>query len=421
MHDEGKCVSGSCIAQTTTIQNCDDGLYCNGQETCDSSTVTCKSGTPVSCSAFNLQSFASCTADSNPFTMDIRSAFYSSCDETTKSCTQSSGIWTHTCDKEYCGAECDSLNACGTKSCDYQDGCVGYDYYDYQSVSGTCNMGSCKCDYEQCSVGNAIITKNDARCGVAPECSNDNDCSSKNKEFCIGGILNTEIGKCILGNCTSQLISSQCSFEKCNAQCDATHSCSATNCDYKDGCVGNDYYDYQNVANTCTNLCSCTNNQCSVGNAIITKNDARCVIPFIANLGESGKICSGNILSTKKIFTKTSYSDEQCLDYCEGLNANCCQIYIGQTEVHCYAKDGYSLTDSSYGNKHQAVVIQEPQPVIVGDFNNDGCVNAKDFSMFAANYKKTITPEREKYNLNGDKTIGARDFSMFAANYGKGC
>jgi hypothetical protein len=354
--------------------------------------------------------------------MDIRSAFYSSCDEATDSCTQSSGTWTHICDVDYCDAQCDANHGCVAKSCDYKDGCVGKDYYDYNDVLGTCNSNSCNCEYPQCSAENAKITKNDERCGgIPPECSNDNDCSLNNREFCIGGLLNTEIGKCILGTCSSQLISSQCSVDKCNAQCDSTHSCNATNCDYKDGCVGNDYYDYQDVANTCTDLCSCTSNQCSTENAVITRNDERCVIPFVANLGESGKLCSGNILSTKKIFTKANYDDESCLDYCEGLNANCCQIYIGQTEVHCYAKDGYSLTDSSYGDKHQAVVIKEPQPVIIGDFNEDGCVNAKDFAMFAANYGKTLNAEREKYNLNGDKTIGARDFAIFATNYGKGC
>jgi len=78
------------------------------------------------------------------------------------------------------------------------------------------------------------------------------------------------------------------------------------------------------------------------------------------DLGASRKKCSGNTINVKKVFSKSGsnkYSDEACLNYCTGLNANCCQIYIGNNEIHCYAKTGTVLVDSALTN-HQAVLIK---------------------------------------------------------------
>jgi len=78
---------GACIH---TVKNCDDGLYCNGIETCNPSTGVCLSGTPVDCD------------DSDPCTIDA-------CDNTVSSCTAE--------------LKCDDHNVCnGLEGCDSDTG-----------------------------------------------------------------------------------------------------------------------------------------------------------------------------------------------------------------------------------------------------------------------------------------------------------
>ena len=56
--------------------------------------------------------------------------------------------------------------------------------------------------------------------------------------------------------CTNGIINltHACDIGSCLAECDST--CPSTECDNLDGCVGNDYYDYDNVSNSCLD-CSC--------------------------------------------------------------------------------------------------------------------------------------------------------------------
>lgn len=68
---------------------CDDGLYCNGVETCDA-TLGCKAGTSVSCNDGN-----SCTADNCSELLDKCEYIWPSCSSTTDDC---------------CGPECSSAN-----------------------------------------------------------------------------------------------------------------------------------------------------------------------------------------------------------------------------------------------------------------------------------------------------------------------
>ena len=72
----------------------------------------------------------------------------------------------------------------------------------------------------------------------------------------------------------SEAISHTCNVDECSAICDATNDCADTTCG-TDGCIGKDYYDYTDVANTCLEGCTCTANDCA--EPTITTNDAKCV------------------------------------------------------------------------------------------------------------------------------------------------
>jgi hypothetical protein len=110
--DDGNVLGGDCCSASCQFEPvdspCPDGMYCNGEETCDGA-GTCQAGTPVDCS-----DGVGCTVDS--------------CNEATDSCdnTPDDGI----CDSGlFCdGTEvCDSVNDCqaGTpEGCDDGVGCT---------------------------------------------------------------------------------------------------------------------------------------------------------------------------------------------------------------------------------------------------------------------------------------------------------
>jgi peptidoglycan/xylan/chitin deacetylase (PgdA/CDA1 family) len=160
-HDEGRCVNYVCIAETTTTQNCNDGLFCNGAETCNA--AACVSGTAINCAANNILGINTCTnnPDNNPLTLDLRGAFTSICNEVSDSCTTGEQEISHTCNKNTCGAQCDPTHACPITECDNQNGCVGNDYYAYANINNACLAG-CTCETNAC--GAPVITVNAASC-----------------------------------------------------------------------------------------------------------------------------------------------------------------------------------------------------------------------------------------------------------------
>ncbi|MDD5331389.1 MAG: MopE-related protein [Candidatus Nanoarchaeia archaeon] len=146
-----------------TNDDCDNGLYCDGEEICIDN--ECYSGTEINCNLYNIPGINTCynSPDSNPYTLDYRNAFTSTCNEDLDMCTIGSSIISHIC-YYGCGAEC--IDSCEKTECDYLDGCYGNDYYDYSDVSNLCN--SCLCSHNEC--GLPVISENDPRC-EQPECT----------------------------------------------------------------------------------------------------------------------------------------------------------------------------------------------------------------------------------------------------------
>jgi hypothetical protein len=175
VNDNVRCTEDSCDEANDLIlhnpQNslCNDELYCNGVETC-SETLDCQSGTAVSCSGNDLLEILTCNnnPDDNPFTLDFRNAFTSTCNEDLDICSVGNSAVISTCDVATCGAQCDSQHSCADKVCG-TDGCVGNDYYDYSNISNAC-LENCSCEDNSC--GAPVITTKDARCG---ECAIDTD------------------------------------------------------------------------------------------------------------------------------------------------------------------------------------------------------------------------------------------------------
>jgi hypothetical protein len=135
--------SGDCKGPIVTlVQECNDGVWCNGQETCsETPNVHCVQGTPVDCSQYNIPGIATCDniPDNYHPTWDFRNAFTSQCVEEGGNqghCTRGDETITHTCSVEECGAECDATNACANR-------CSAGDVYEYDGIC----QENCTCLY----------------------------------------------------------------------------------------------------------------------------------------------------------------------------------------------------------------------------------------------------------------------------------
>ncbi len=236
--DETACTHDSCdeindmCSHTPDDLECDDGLWCNGQETCDVE-LGCVGGTLVDCSQYDIDEVATCfnNPDSINFTWDYGAGFISICNDETDSCTTGSQSLTHTCNVS-CGAECDSIHGCTNSTCceTYDDYCTGMKLTEYDSdkVMDSTNVSdSCA---NSCTEGCACT-----------DC--DADCSPpETNTYCVKGI--------------------------CDAQCDSNDDCTCQH----DGCVGKDYYDYP-VQGACSEGCACDQGSCTPS---INYNDPRC-------------------------------------------------------------------------------------------------------------------------------------------------
>ena len=148
--------------ECTKDSDCSDRLFCNGAEVCNLETNECEEGQQIDCSAFNLPEIGICSnvPDGNPYTLDNFIGFTSTCSESSDACTLGSFDFTHTCNIDMCGAECNENEDCGENECDQLDGCVGRDYYNYDDVANSCN--SCSCVSNECN--DVVIYENDVRC-----------------------------------------------------------------------------------------------------------------------------------------------------------------------------------------------------------------------------------------------------------------
>jgi hypothetical protein len=136
--------------------SCDDGLFCNVDETCDG-TGACTGGSALSCSGNDIGGIAACDNDAILSTFDWRNPFESICDETNDECPTGDNTVNHVC------ADADNtdgvFNYGGIQTCSAQcDGagteCEPYiDSNDYCQYDATCNTApaSCSCDYDDSS------------------------------------------------------------------------------------------------------------------------------------------------------------------------------------------------------------------------------------------------------------------------------
>jgi hypothetical protein len=343
------CSNAQCVwNDCTTVEYCDDGLYCNGQETCEN--AACMAGTPADCGGNNLCGIQTCSnnPDNQPMTWDYRQAFTSECEEQPSGyiCTQGDSAITHTCDKENCGAECEADSDCASTECDYLDGCRGRDYYDYHDTHNTC-LDSCSCEENNCI--SPTILEDDPRC---TECQDDIDCNHLDKDYCEADLIRHDEGRCINYQCEVETTTTaQCDdglycngLEKCeNAQCIqgtpvdcSTHDIgSISTCDAMPDNNGLTWDYREQFQSQCTE--QSTGYTCTEGDNSI-KNDCdkeRCMAEC-----ETGYDCAATDCDHLDGCHGNDYYDyndvkNQCEDWCTCETNTCGEPSVSQNDPRC--------------------------------------------------------------------------------------
>ena len=193
--DQVECTLDACdeeadaCAHTPDDEDCDDGLFCNGTETCDP-VNGCQAGSDVDC------------ADQVECTLDA-------CDEEADACA-------HTPDDEDCD---DGLFCNGTETCDPDNGCQAGSTVDCADQVG-CTVDECDEEADEC-----VHTTDDTACDDELWCNGAETCHAA--EDCQAG---TPV------NCTDQV---GCTLDACDEEADeCVHTTDDTACDDELWCNG---------------------------------------------------------------------------------------------------------------------------------------------------------------------------------------
>ncbi|MEK6906134.1 MAG: hypothetical protein AABW81_00770, partial [Nanoarchaeota archaeon] len=360
--DDPRCDSGC-----QTNSDCNDGLYCNGVETCNTQTHECISGTAISCSANNINPINTCfnNPDNNPSTIDFFAGFTSTCNENTDLCTTGILNLTHRCDVS-CGSEqlCNGVIA-GTNNCTLEckfkppylcqrDGEYGLNFTDKHEFV-------CKEDntYYQCNQnGSAYVHVNkcsyycsaDLACnGIAPGASLnrcdvfgedyledycDSSCSIKddNCESSFTGCTSDESCDEIIpgtGICTEQCRGTGC---QTNSDCDNNLFCDGEEICSDSECISGTAISCS--ANNINPINTCFNNPDSNPFTLDFSNG------FASTCNEASDLCTTGVLN----LTHTC-NIQSCDAECE-INADCPPTECDNLDG-CVGRDYYNYTDVS--------------------------------------------------------------------------
>ncbi len=224
------CTLDSCDESSDTILHsandlsCDDGLFCNGSETCDAE-LDCQPGTPPAGS-----DGVACTVDS---------------------CDESIDAFLHTPDDTACN---DDLSCNGAETCDAEQGCLAGQPPDCDDAIA-CTLDACNEDIDACS--HAL---NDDLCHDGNQCTD---------EQCVTGqgcVSTPNSSPCDDGNeCTSN---DQCAQGVCagvGMTCDDGNPCTTDSCDLVAGCGHTPNALACDDANACTVGDVCSGGACTGG------------------------------------------------------------------------------------------------------------------------------------------------------------
>ncbi|MEE9295779.1 MAG: hypothetical protein V3W34_12570, partial [Phycisphaerae bacterium] len=308
-------IDDECACQNDT--DCDDGLFCNGNETCDSAISTCRAGTPPV-----IDDGVACTDDSCDEVNDVvvNTPNDANCDnglfcDGTETCDALLDCQAGTapviddgvaCTDDSCDEVNDVVvNMPNDANCDNGVFCDGAETCD---ALLDCQAGSEPCPSESCDEGN-----DECACVNDTDCDDDNPCTEDscdevthtcehlddNGAFCGDGIFCTGIDRCVNGTCerteacpgrACDEVTRTCRDCVSDADCDDRAGCTEDTCDTATGRCTRDADNAEcddelfcNGAETCNPLDpdADPSTGCVAGAAIICVDDGRsCTVEF---------------------------------------------------------------------------------------------------------------------------------------------
>ncbi len=333
------CTNGACLNECSQNSDCNDGIFCNGEEKCRNG--ACVSGTNIDCSAFNKIGIASCNnnPDGNPLTYDYRKGFTSQCNEETDSCTTQDVQITHTCNIS-CGAECSSNADCECEE-NYCNGTTLVKYSGNSICGTTCLCQECSKEYVQDSPLCGYIEPKcgDGKLDAGEECDDGNNingdgCSADCKIEEIACYEDSECGTnhwleeeyCV---CTKDLwdyyVKVKCvNPGKTNSYCEATaepklrQDCGESSCgEWQSYCKGTEVWKKRECYDR-----GCNNSQCYENKRIEEIKDKDCI--YECSNGECKDECNQDSDCNDDYFGKkycenddvfVDLNDYSCIDH----------------------------------------------------------------------------------------------------------
>ncbi len=341
----------------------------------------------------------SCIIDINPYTWDYAEDVPNEC-VAKGQCLQKECSYEHECrdDDPYdgvngivCGAECDQDEDCEATECNYLDGCVGKDYYDYGDINNNCL--DCACENNECR--EPTIYNNDARC---TECQTDDDCSYLDYDYCDGSIIKNEEGICIDYECWVETVE-------------------IADCSERDGIM----------------------NECGLMEWVCSEEigEVACIITNIEPKDELClDSCDGDTMvdgSCDEVTYTCDYTREDCNDYnndyCDGdlvkHGKYTCAISGGwvpsppneANDAHCVLDETIILEDCYYGC-FEGYCMDCPDP------NEDGFIDDIDLDIVDQNYGRIDCVEPDWCNgadVNRDGIVDILDLLTVELWYSEFC
>ena len=175
-----------------------------------------------------------------------------------------------------------------------------------------------------------------------------------------------------------------CDVTECGAECDAETTCDDTDCSSLNECVGNDYYEYDNVSNDCLSACECDSNDCSGTGYTISYDDVRC-------LGEEYVITS-----CQKITEAGTYylTDDLVVDYTSGSILTIDSGVVTSTTPNMFDSNKY------YPSKLLCCLQIESDDVTINLMGNNLKTNDLGMSQDNAEFAGICSFGQDNININ---------------------
>ncbi len=349
------CGTGNTCSHVPNVQNsCDDGMFCNGTESCDAQGQCHSAGNPCSngavCNNVCDEEANNCTTGANGMACD---------DDDSQECTSGQCV----------NGQCQASN--NESVCNDGDLCTSGD----ACVGGTCSGSPVVCPQDdlECTVstcdpetGQCVVDDSGCECAVADDCPDDGNA-------CTGKICNSSTRSCEYPPLSETTSCSDGLF--CNGEefCDGAGSCKeASNpCEGQVECANQCNEELNTCYAAAGTACQddgnpCTDNQCNeAGSCVAVPNQSDCNDGDLCTVGD---LCSGG--ECKSGSAKDCEDNRECTTHsCDAETGNCLTDSSGcecNSDADC--DDGNPCTAESCEMDSGTCV----QQVLEGNSCNDG-------------------------------------------------